>query len=244
MKVILLEDIIGTGRAGDVVEVKTGYARNKLLPSGIAIEANKTNMKTLEHRRAQIAAKKAADKEIAQEFAAVIEGKQVDFMAKAGDSGKLFGSITAHDIAEAVHKNFGYEIDRRKLLLDSPLKEVGMHTVRYRIFSDVEAVIMVNITSESAPTLPEARVLRDTYSDEALEADEDVFVMARGIGEDVAKAAETPAAEEPAEESAEEPAEESTEESTEESVETEDAEATVEPDDVDAEDDDPDPDEA
>ena len=173
MKVILLEDVVGAGNAGDVVEVKNGYARNKLLPSGIAIEANRTNMRTLEHRRAKIAAKKTADKEMAQEFAAVLEGKQVDFTAKAGDAGRLFGSVTAHDIAEMVNEKLGFEIDRRKLLLDAPLKEVGVHDVRYRIYSDVEATIKVNIMAEGAPVLPPAEEFKDTYADEDLEDEDD-----------------------------------------------------------------------
>ena len=174
MKVILLEDVFGAGNAGDVVEVKNGYARNKLLPSGLAIEANKTNMKTLEHRRAKIAAKRTADKEMAQSLAAVIDGKQIDFTAKAGDSGKLFGSITTQDIANAVNETLGFEIDRRKVLLDAPLKEVGLHDVRYRIYPEVEAVLKVNIMPEGGVVRPK-ETLKDTYSDQALERDEDVY---------------------------------------------------------------------
>ena len=173
MKIILLEDVIGAGRAGEVVEVANGYARNKLLPSGIAIEANKTNMKTLEHRRAKIAAKKAVDKEIAQDLAVLLDGKQVDFTAKAGDAGRLFGSVTAQDIAEEVNAKLGFEIDRRKLLLDAPLKEVGLHDVRYRIYPEVEATIKVNILAEGAPVLPAAESLKDTYADEDLEDKEE-----------------------------------------------------------------------
>jgi len=173
MKVILLEDVAGTGSAGEVVEVKNGYARNKLLPSGVAIEANATNMKTLEHRRAKIAAKKTADKEMAQALADQLDGKQVEFTAKAGEAGKLFGSVTAHDIAEAVTTAFGFEIDRRKVLIDAPLKEVGLHDVRYRIYPEVEATIKVNILSEGAPVLPPVEEMRDTYADEALEDESD-----------------------------------------------------------------------
>ena len=173
MKVILLEDVVGTGSAGEVVEVANGFARNKLLPSGIAIEANKTNMKTLEHRRAKIAAKKTADKEMAQTLADQLDGKQVEFTAKAGDAGKLFGSVTAHDIAEAVTEATGFEIDRRKLLLDSPLKEVGLHDVKYRIYPEVEATIKVNILAEGAPVLPPVQELKDTYADETLEDESD-----------------------------------------------------------------------
>ena len=177
MKVILLEDVVGAGRAGDIVDVASGYARNKLLPSGIAIEANKTNMRTLEHRRAKIAAKKTADKEMAQILADKLDGKQVGFTAKAGESGKLFGSITAHDIVEAVAENLGFELDRRKFLLDAPLKEVGLHEIRYRIYPEVEATIKVRIAADGAPvpeeTLPEEEGPKDTYSDEVLEEDVD-----------------------------------------------------------------------
>jgi len=169
MKVILLEDVVGTGSAGEVVEVKSGFARNKLIPSGIAIEANATNMKTLEHRRAKIAAKKTADKEMAQTLADQLEGKEVEFTAKAGEAGKLFGSVTAHDIAEAVKEATGFEIDRRKILLDSPLKEIGLHDVRYRVYPEVEATIKVNILADGAPVLPPAEEMKDTYADEALE---------------------------------------------------------------------------
>ena len=199
MKVILLEDVVGAGSAGDVVEVKNGYARNKLLPSGLAIEANKANMKTLEHRRAKIAAKKTADKEMAQSLAAVIDGKQIDFTAKAGDSGKLFGSITTQDITNAVNETLGFEIDRRKLLLDAPLKEVGLHDVRYRIYPEVEAVIKVNIMPEGGAKPKEA--LRDTYSDQALERDEEAYPYDQPEGaadETSEEAAEVMATEEPA----------------------------------------------
>ena len=173
MKVILLEDVVGTGSAGEVVEVANGFARNKLLPSGTAIEANKTNMKTLEHRRAKIAAKKTADKEMAQSLCDQLDGKQVEFTAKAGEAGKLFGSITAHDIAVAVTEAYGFEIDRRKLLLDSPLKEVGSHDVKYRIYPEVEATIKVSVLADGAPVLPPVEEMKDTYADEALEDESD-----------------------------------------------------------------------
>ena len=201
MKLILLEDVAGTGSAGEVVEVKNGYARNKLLPSGIAIEASKTNMKTLEHRRAKIAAKKTADKEMAQTLKDQLDGKEVEFTAKAGEAGKLFGSVTAHDIAEAVKETTGFEIDRRKLLLDSPLKEVGLHEVKYRIYPEVEATIKVNVLSEGAPVLPPVTELKDTYADEALEDENDGEFYYGGAEEkaEIEEAAEEDAAETEAE---------------------------------------------
>ena len=186
MKVILLEDVVGAGSAGDVVEVANGYARNKLLPAGIAIEANKANMKTLEHRRIKIAAKKEADKETAQLLCAQIDGKQVEFTAKAGESGKLFGSITSHDITDALVEMLGFELDRRKLLLDSPIKEIGMHEVKYRVYPEVEAIVKINITAEGGKLEPE----EVAPAEEDLEMVEEEVVAEEAQAEDEAEEAQ------------------------------------------------------
>jgi large subunit ribosomal protein L9 len=200
MKVILLEDVVGAGSAGDVVEVKNGYARNKLLPAGIAIEANKENMRTLEHRRVQIAAKKTADKEMAQTLCAKIEGKQIEFTAKAGETGKLFGSVTAHDITAKLNEALGFELDRRKLLLDSHLKETGAHKIKYRVYPEVEATVIVNIIAEGTKASPteEAAAEEETAAEEeaAAEAAEEAAEEAEEEAEDAAYEA---AAEEKAE---------------------------------------------
>ncbi|MDR1796209.1 MAG: 50S ribosomal protein L9 [Clostridiales Family XIII bacterium] len=148
MKVILLEDILGAGKAGDVVDVKNGYARNKLLPSGLAIEANAVNMKTLEHRRMKIAAKKAADKEAAELVAKQIEGQALTFTAKAGEGGKLFGSVTAAEIAEALAAQVGFEIDKKKVDLDSPIKAIGEYEVAIKIYTEVAPVVKVTVEPE------------------------------------------------------------------------------------------------
>ncbi|MDR1816298.1 MAG: 50S ribosomal protein L9 [Clostridiales Family XIII bacterium] len=148
MKVILLEDVLGAGKAGDVAEVKNGYARNKLLPAGLAIEATPANMKTLEHRRAKIAAKKAADREAAELVAKQIEGRELSFTAKAGEAGKLFGSVTAAEIAEALAAKVGFEIDKKKIALDAPIKQIGVYDIAYRIFSDVAPTVKVTVEPE------------------------------------------------------------------------------------------------
>jgi len=234
MKVILLEDVVGTGSAGEVVEVKNGYARNKLLPSGIAIEANAANMKTLEHRRAKIAAKKTADKEMAQILADQLEGKEIEFTAKAGEAGKLFGSVTAHDITNAVTESYGFELDRRKLLLDSPIKEVGIHEVRYRIYPEVEATIKVTVLADGAPVLPPEPELRDTYADEALEDENDGEFYYGGAAEktEVEEGADTEEAEAPEPAAAPAESEEGAEESDEPVSEVEDTAGTEEPEDT------------
>jgi large subunit ribosomal protein L9 len=129
------------------------------------------NMKTLEHRRAKIAVKKTADKELAESLRAQIDGKQVDFKAKAGESGKLFGSVTSHDIIEALNDKLGFELDRRKLLLDSSIKETGIHEVRYRVYPEVEALIKVNITAEGAPE--QETIAEEVPADEAKQSSDD-----------------------------------------------------------------------
>ncbi|GHU65058.1 hypothetical protein AGMMS49983_12140 [Clostridia bacterium] len=188
MKVILLEDIVGAGKAGEVVEVKNGYARNKLLPSGQALAATKSNLVTLEHRRAKIAAKKTADIESAQILRDNLDGRELEFTAKAGDGGKLFGSITASDIQAALAEQTGFEIDRRKFLLDAPIKQAGAHHVAYRIYPEVEAIIKVTVKAEGG-TVRIVEPPRDTYSDAALMADEDDYTGgAAGRAKAIAKA--------------------------------------------------------
>jgi large subunit ribosomal protein L9 len=188
MKVILLEDIVGAGKAGEVVEVKNGYARNKLLPSGQALTATKANLVTLEHRRAKIAAKKTADIEAAQLLRDHLDGRELVFTAKAGDAGKLFGSITAQDIATALAEQTDFEIDRRKFLLDAPIKQAGEHNVASRIYPEVEAIIKVTVKAEGG-TVHVKEPLRDTYSDAALAADEDDYTGgAAGRAKAIAKA--------------------------------------------------------
>ena len=157
MKVILLEDIAGTGKAGDVVNVANGYARNRLLPAGLAVEANKNNMKTLEHRRTKLAAKKAEDVAAAQVQADAIEGKELVFIVKVGEAGKLFGSITSQDIATKLNEQYGFEIDKKKVELALPIKEIGVHEVPIKIFTEVVATVKVFVESESGQ-IPEEKV--------------------------------------------------------------------------------------
>jgi len=170
MKVILLEDIAGTGKAGDVVDVANGYARNKLFPAGLAIEANAANMKTLEHRRAKIAAKKAADKEIAESLAKQLEGKTLEFTAKAGEAGKLFGSVTAAEIAEQIHEKLGFEIDKHKIDLKTPIKEIGTFDVAVKIFPEVAPLIKVIVNPEGGlPVAAESETTPEAEADATVE---------------------------------------------------------------------------
>lgn len=180
MKIILLEDVAGKGQAGDVVKVADGYARNFLLPRGTAIEANQANMKTLEHRRAKIAEKRAVDLEAAKERAAKIDNLSITVTSKSGEAGRLFGSVTAQDIADAIEAQHGVEIDKRKINLDAPIKTVGIHPVEIKIFAEVNATVRVLVEAEGGAHIDESA------SGEAVSGD-------TGEGSDAAEAAEVEA---------------------------------------------------
>ena len=148
MKVILLQDVKGSGKAGDVVKVSDGYARNLLIPKGFAIEANDKNMKALKKKKAEEEAQYQADKAAALEVKAQIEAKEFVIKTKGGENGKLFGSITSADIAEAVKEQSGADIDKKKIQLDSPIKKVGDFEVPVKLFHEVSAVLKVKTVAE------------------------------------------------------------------------------------------------
>ncbi|HEY5649416.1 MAG TPA: 50S ribosomal protein L9 [Nitrospiria bacterium] len=146
MKVILKEDVDSLGRMGDMVSVKSGYARNFLLPQNKAVEATKRNVKTLEHEKRLIAVKANKIKKEFEVLAQKIQSSPVTIPVQVGEEGKLFGSVTNKDIAEALSKQ-GVELDKRKIELEGPLKEVGEVTVPVRLHHDVTAKLKVSIVS-------------------------------------------------------------------------------------------------
>jgi large subunit ribosomal protein L9 len=145
MEVILKKDVKGTGKAGDTVKVSDGFARNKLIPQGLAVEATAANRKAIEREKAKAAEKYAADRAEAEEFAKKLESKEVVLRTKVGDNGKLFGSITSMDIANAIKEQTGEDIDKRKIVLDKPIKETGVVKVEIKLFQDVSANVDVKI---------------------------------------------------------------------------------------------------
>ena len=145
MKVILVQDVKGIGKAGTVAKVSDGYARNMLLPRGLAKEATDANLKALERENALRAARYAEDQESAKEIAKKIALLKVKIETKSGEGGRLFGSITSKDIADALKEQHGIEIDKKKMLLDSPIKQAGEHTVEVKLFQDVTAKLRVVI---------------------------------------------------------------------------------------------------
>jgi large subunit ribosomal protein L9 len=148
MKVILQEEVEKLGRRGDVVEVAGGYARNFLLPRKLAIEATAGNLKRLEQIRGQLARRTATEKESAQQLAAQLSGVTVTLARKAGETDQLFGSVTAADIAEALAAQ-GYNVDKRRIHLDDPIKLLGEYTVPLKLVHDVSATVKVVVIRET-----------------------------------------------------------------------------------------------
>ena len=147
MQVILLKDVKGQGKAGQVVKVSDGYARNMLFPRQLAMEATPANMKVLEKQRAQIEAQRAIDKQVAEDIKAKVESKTVTVYSKAGENGRLFGAITSKDIADAIQKEFFVELDKKKIDLDAPIKQTGISEVTLKLFPGVQAKCKVDVVS-------------------------------------------------------------------------------------------------
>jgi large subunit ribosomal protein L9 len=156
MKVILTAEVKGKGHEGDVVEVARGYAVNYLLPRKMAIEATSGNVKQLEARMKNISKRNAARMSDAETVAASIEGKSVVIHAKAGVDGKLFGSVTALMIEEAVAAQLGADVDHKRMNLTRPIKTLGEHIVSVSVFGDVKASLAVKVVGEGAPVDVEA----------------------------------------------------------------------------------------
>ena len=143
MKVILLEDVKSLGKKGDVVKVSDGYARNMLFPKKLGIEATAGNMKNLEQKR-KIDEKNAAEElKKAQEFAKDLESKSVTIGIKVGTGGKTFGSVSTKEIADAAKKQLGIDIDKKKMVLASPLRELGETQVPVKVHPKVTANLKV-----------------------------------------------------------------------------------------------------
>lgn len=145
MEVILKNDVKGTGKAGDIVKVSDGFARNRLIPSGDAVEATEANKKMIARQNAKREEQLAQEKEEAEALAARLARAEVVIKTKVGEGGRLFGSITSMDIAEAIKDQTGEDIDKRKIVLDKPIKETGANEVEVKLFSDVSAKVKVRV---------------------------------------------------------------------------------------------------
>ncbi len=147
MQVILKADVKNLGQVGAVINVKDGYARNFLIPKGLAIEANPKNIKSLEHEKRKIEDIVRKNKLSAENLLSRLNDLTLTIKAKAGEEEKLFGSITSMDIVEAL-KNHGFVIDKRKVLLEEPIKRLGDYSINIKIHQNIVAKVNIKVVAE------------------------------------------------------------------------------------------------
>jgi large subunit ribosomal protein L9 len=146
LRVILLSDQRHLGKRGEVVDVKPGFGRNYLVPQGIALEASHANIKYFEQQRTKIDAQHAKERDAAAEIAAKLSGLRLEIPKRVGDTGTLYGSVTAGDVAELLEKK-GYSIDRRRIDLEGGIKALGDHSVRVELHPEVVAEVTVSVVA-------------------------------------------------------------------------------------------------
>jgi len=183
MKVILLERIAKLGQMGDEVNVKPGYARNYLLPQKKALRATRANREYFESQRKQLEAQNLERRKDAEAVAAKIEGENFIVIRQAGDTGQLYGSVSTRDIAEVVKEN-GFTILRNQVLLDRPIKILGMHEVRLSLHPEVEVTIQINVARTQEEAERQARGEDVSMLDDGLDEGEEEVIGAEDFFED------------------------------------------------------------
>jgi large subunit ribosomal protein L9 len=147
VEVILREDVPNLGNIGEVVRVKPGYARNFLYPRGLAVEANRKNVAELEHQRRVIGAKADREKKTAEAVASKLEGLVLIVRARAGEEGRLFGSVTNLDVERLLVAK-GHQVERRRILLEDPIKQLGTYPVQIQVGGNIKATIQVAVEAD------------------------------------------------------------------------------------------------
>lgn len=178
MKVVLLERVENLGTIGDVVGVKDGYARNYLLPRHKALRATAANLKVFEAQKEQIVARNAAAKAAAEKAASELDGTSYIVIRQAGDTGQLYGSVNARDVAEAVAEAGG-KVERNQVVLDTPIKTLGLHDIKVRLHAEVAITITVNVARSqdeaerqaAGENIVASQFEEDRLADEAAAAD-------------------------------------------------------------------------
>ena len=148
MKLIYLQDVKGYGKKGDVKEVADGYARNFLIGKGLAVEATAKNMSDLAGKKSSEQHKADVAKQEAEAAAAKIKGKKVVCRSKAGQGGKLFGSVTAGNVADLISEQLGVKVDKKKVSLDTEIKSFGTYTAEVKFLAGISEKITVEVTEE------------------------------------------------------------------------------------------------
>ena len=190
MKVILLERVERLGGLGETVNVKDGFARNFLLPRHKALRATAANLKVFEAQRAEIESRNAKAKEVAEGAAGKLDGSSYILIRQAGEAGQLYGSVAARDVAEAIQAEGG-KVDRAMVVLDKPIKTLGVHQVKVRLHPEVTVTVSINIARSQDEAERQARgenvitsqFEEDRIADEAAAAD----LLEGGAGQAVAE---------------------------------------------------------
>jgi large subunit ribosomal protein L9 len=182
MKVVLLERVEGRGALGDVVTVKDGFARNFLLPRNKALRANTANLKAFEAQRAEIEARNARDKAQAGASGEKLDGSVYVLIRSAGETGQLYGSVSGRDVADAIVAEGG-KVDRSQVVLDKPIKMLGVHEIKLKLHAEVAVTVTINIARSQDEAERQARgenVVTSQYDADRLFAEEAAKDMAEG----------------------------------------------------------------
>ena len=183
MQVILLERVAKLGQMGDVVDVKSGYARNYLLPQGKAQTASEANIASFEARKAQLEAHNLETKKEAEDLAARLNGQQFIVIRSASDAGALYGSVSTRDAADAATAG-GFTVDRKQVALARPIKELGLHDVHVTLHPEVEAIIHLNVarSQEEAELQASGKSIQELAAEEEAAAEYEIAELFDDIG--------------------------------------------------------------
>lgn len=147
MKVLLLEDVKAQGKKGEIIDVNDGYAKNFLIKKGLAKVATNQVINEVNQKNASIARKQEIEKKEAQELAKRMEGSVVNLSMACGENGKMFGSVTAKEISEALHEH-GYDIDKKKINIKEPIKALGRYSIEVKVYANISVDIVLNVTAK------------------------------------------------------------------------------------------------
>lgn len=173
MEIILLERVAKLGQMGEIVRVKDGYARNFLLPSGKALRATESNKKRFENERVELEARNLERKNEAESVGSKLEGHSIDVIRSAGETGQLYGSVSARDIAEALAEE-GFKVARSQVTMEQPIKAIGLHTVPITLHPEVEVTVTANV-ARSVDEAARQAAGEDLSQREEIELDLEVF---------------------------------------------------------------------
>ncbi|MEM6656552.1 MAG: 50S ribosomal protein L9 [Pseudomonadota bacterium] len=201
MQVILLERVAKLGQMGDVVDVKSGYARNFLLPQGKALSASSANIASFEAQKAQLEARNLETKKEAEALAEKLDGQQFIVIRSASDAGALYGSVTPRDAAEAATEA-GFTVDKKQIALVAPIKELGLHALAVKLHPEVEVEIRMNVarSQEEAELQASGKSIQELAAEEEAAAEFEIAELFDDIGSAASDDDELVAEEAPAEE--------------------------------------------